>query len=156
MIPCKHRIDGCCQIACTLANVANVPTYEKSCDVCSHEDSPQTVNRVTIGLSLLHLRKTNQFDLVKHAYLTNAVTEANHGVGTVLKRKLQWIAAPNQTCDCESKVRVMNAWGPEKCREEIETILDWLQESAEEQKILFVRFAVKILVLAAIQEARKL
>lgn len=56
-------------------------------------------------------------------------------------------------CNCVARAKVMDKWGPVRCRENIEVILDWLQEEARIQKMLFVRRGARILVVMAIRTA---
>ena len=37
---------------------------------------------------------------------------------------------PRPGCSCKSKIRQMNAWGVDGCREHIDEIVDWLVEAA--------------------------
>ena len=48
----------------------------------------------------------------------------------------------------------MNQWGPDKCVENIDVILGWLQQSAAKYKIPFIKPVVKKLVERAIYNAR--
>lgn len=152
---CPHFVNGVCKVACLLARTENVPTFESSCKACEKEGKSQTVNKITIGLAILHLNQKKLFNRVDHAYLITAVREAVRGVGTILQRKLSWFVKPTQSCDCESKAAVMDTWGPDRCESERETILGWLKESADEQKILFVKPVVSCILSSAIKEARK-
>ena len=155
MIKCPNLLQGSCRTASLLARQPKVPTYEASCDACFRDSKPLTVNKITIGLALLHLASTKQFNQEDHSYLISAIKEATKGTGTILKHKIWWFVQPTLSCDCESKAAVMDAWGPDRCEQERETILDWLKESADEQKILFIRFAMSMVLSSAIKEARK-
>ena len=74
----------------------------------------------------------------------------------------KWVGeGPTRKCGCEDRIRQMNAWGPEQCREHIEEITDWLMEEAGKRgwwKVTTIipcrRFAVRqLLILPAIQQA---
>ena len=59
----------------------------------------------------------------------------------------------NGQCGCKSRARQMDAWGPDRCREKIETILDWLQEASAKRGLPFLRFGARWIVNAAIDRA---
>ena len=58
-------------------------------------------------------------------------------------------------CHCDEHVRLMNAWGTERCRQEIETIVGWLEEASRERGLPFSRTAARILVRTAIWQAER-
>lgn len=159
MLPdCSHRKDTECGIASLLAkqSTSNVVVTEKTCAACMASEQPQSVNRVTCGVAFASLQKEGGYKPNEHGYLSTClgVTIA-YGVGSVFKRKLSWFVKPSETCDCESRASVMNVWGPDKCEEEIETILDWCEEAAKEQGLLFIRWGVRIMLRSAIEEVRR-
>ena len=47
----------------------------------------------------------------------------------------------------------MNQWGPQGCRDNIEIILSWLQEEANNRGIPFIKIIAKQLVLLAISRS---
>lgn len=78
------------------------------------------------------------------------------GPGTELKALLKTIgitSSPN--CKCNAHARQMDAWGPDRCEQEMPTILGWLEEQAKARKLPFVRFAAEQTVKMAIRRARK-
>ena len=79
------------------------------------------------------------------------------GPGTELAALLKTIGidAKEKGCSCRSHARRMDNWGPEKCRQEIETILGWLQTEAKKRKLPFIKAAAKQVVLLAIRRAEK-
>ena len=54
-------------------------------------------------------------------------------VGDVLAELIQrrYAQTIRGGCDCESKVRAMNEWGPTGCEERLDEIVGWLIESAK-------------------------
>ena len=82
---------------------------------------------------------------------------AQPGPGTELAILLKrfGIHAKEKGCGCRSMQRKMDAWGPENCRKNIETILQHLSQEARKRGLPFVRFAAKRLVIAAISKAEK-
>ncbi len=76
------------------------------------------------------------------------------GPGTELKKLLKLVGiTANPNCSCNRRARVMDEKGCEWCRENIETIVDWLGEEAAKRKLPFVRMGAKWLVRRAINAA---
>jgi hypothetical protein len=78
------------------------------------------------------------------------------GPGTELHKLLAkfWIGAKGG-CNCKKHAEVMNQWGPEICRERLDTILSWLEKEAHERHLPFIRIIAKRLVLKAIRNTEK-
>lgn len=80
------------------------------------------------------------------------------GCGQELKATLKLLGIEAaEGCSCNARAQMMDIWGPEKCRQEIETILDWLKEEADKRNMgnLYIRPVVKVAVLRAIRSAEK-
>lgn len=78
------------------------------------------------------------------------------GVGTELKRLLAKMHIyPIPECLCNQRSIIMNEQGPKWCRDNISTIVEWLQEEADKREMLFSPLFAKLLVLLAIRNARK-
>ncbi|MCR4414632.1 MAG: phosphoribosyltransferase domain-containing protein, partial [Thermoguttaceae bacterium] len=80
------------------------------------------------------------------------------GPGTELHRLLdQWGIHGGDGCGCEAYARLMDAWGPEGCRQRRQEILDRLEEQAAKRPILgrlpFRRQAAGWLLDTAIRRA---
>jgi hypothetical protein len=73
--------------------------------------------------------------------------------GTELTKILSWFAKDTPGCKCKDRAHTMNIWGVQGCRNNIETILDWLEQSAKERKIPYVRSLARSLVNLAIKRA---
>jgi hypothetical protein len=72
-----------------------------------------------------------------------------------IKKRLKEL--PNVGCNCEQHIREMNSWGYEKCVENIDTIVSWMQAEAIKRKWKLAKFplakyAIKQFVLRAIKE----
>ena len=79
-----------------------------------------------------------------------------HGPGDELSRMLSWIGLKYmRNCKCSARASQMNKWGPDKCLEEIETILGWLEQEAGKRKLPFVKPAARAMVKLAIRRSRK-
>ena len=56
------------------------------------------------------------------------------GPGTVLARKLRLRGYTTlEGCGCKSKIAKMNAWGCDKCRSNLDEIVDWLEDAAKKR-----------------------
>lgn len=78
------------------------------------------------------------------------------GPGSELKKLLKLIgitATPN--CKCNQRAKYMDKMGPAWCRENLDTILDWLQEESSNRGMLFVRSAARLMVNRAITTAER-
>jgi hypothetical protein len=79
-----------------------------------------------------------------------------YGPGTELHKLLAKFWINNRGgCNCKKHADVMNAWGPEICRERLDTILSWLEKEARDRHLPFIRILAKRLVLRAIRNAEK-
>lgn len=95
--------------------------------------------------SIRHLRATNPIQPRRQA-----------GVGTELKKLLASIGIhPTPGCKCNTRANEMNQNGIAWCRENIDTIVGWLQEEAERIGAPFVRVAVVGIVRLAIRQAER-
>jgi FkbM family methyltransferase len=76
---------------------------------------------------------------------------AHDGPGTELKRLLSWFGLHESPgCNCQGRADLMNAWGPDRCRREIPTITEWLQEAAWAARMPFNATLVQPIILTAI------
>ena len=82
----------------------------------------------------------------------------SHGPGTELKALLAgwpFRIVATADCKCTSRAAYMDAKGCDWCEANIEEIVGWLRESAEERGLPFVDMAGRVLVRRAIHNARK-
>lgn len=78
------------------------------------------------------------------------------GPGTELKAiigKFGITASPG--CRCNKHAKQMDQWGADRCRQEIETILDWLEEEAKQRIMPYSRTIARQFVMLAIRRAEK-
>lgn len=78
------------------------------------------------------------------------------GPGSELKKLLRMIgitATPG--CKCNQRAKYMDKMGPQWCRDNIDTVLDWLQEESSNRGMLFVRSAARLMVNRAITTAER-
>lgn len=79
-----------------------------------------------------------------------------HGLpGTELKKLISWFYSPDKECKCKERIAKMNQWGPDKCEENIDTIMRWMKHSAAVNSVPYVESAVRLLVQTAIWRSRK-
>ena len=85
----------------------------------------------------------------------STTTKTTGGPGTELSRLLKMIGinAKEKGCGCRSHAKRMDREGPQWCRDNIETILGWLQTEAKKRQLPFVKAAAKQVVLLAIRRA---
>lgn len=78
------------------------------------------------------------------------------GAGTELKKFLKMIGiTATENCKCNARAITMDMNGAAWCKENIETILDWLQEEANKRKAIFIRTGVRLIVNRCIKRAAK-
>lgn len=78
------------------------------------------------------------------------------GVGTELKKLLAKLRLnPKPGCKCNQRILLMNQWGPDKCEENIDTIVGWLRDEAERAELPFSAIGAKLIIKRAIHNARK-
>lgn len=77
-------------------------------------------------------------------------------VGTELKKllsKIGIVAKPN--CSCNGRAALMDQQGIEWCENNIDTIVGWLKEEANNRKLPFIDSIGKLLVRKAISNVKK-
>jgi len=78
------------------------------------------------------------------------------GAGTELKGLFSLIGIKATTnCSCNARARKMDEMGIEWCRNNVTTIVGWLQEEATKRKLPFSRFAARKIVQTAISRAER-
>jgi hypothetical protein len=76
------------------------------------------------------------------------------GAGTKLKTILGWFfIRPKEGCKCNDRATIMDENGPQWCRDNLETIVGWLREEAENRSLPFIEFVARQAVLQAINWA---
>ena len=153
MITCEYRQDTICLKASEMAGIT-ANTKDSVCTVCLTE--PTRTNYVTASLALNVIPHPRPEDKKYLINLLKRVELYTEGPGTELKKLLSWFhSPPKKKCKCKDRIQKMNAWGPDKCEEKIETILRWLKHSARIHKVPYFAFAVRIVIKKAIKNARK-
>lgn len=59
-----------------------------------------------------------------------------------------------EECPCHEHARKMDEWGPDKCRENLDTIIEWLREEAARRGMIFIERPARVAVLTCIRAAR--
>tara|TARA_Y100000385_G_scaffold282861_1_gene337993 strand:- start:595 stop:936 length:342 start_codon:yes stop_codon:yes gene_type:complete len=93
------------------------------------------------------------------SYAVNSLSST--GVGAELSKIIgKWITKP-KGCDCNIYARTLNEWGPDKCEEKIEEIVDKLMKQDEKLPMhlklfpdLIKRATLKTMIKKAIKNAR--
>lgn len=125
---CPHRdiLKNACELAGWIANITPPTVSPEICKACSRCERPQELNEVTLALA--------------------GIKESSEGPGTTLHKVITWFVPQPENCDCPNRVRVMNAWGKERCLQELPTILGWLRESALDNNIPYSEFVISAVV----------
>jgi hypothetical protein len=85
-----------------------------------------------------------------------AAAKTATGPGGFLKKYLGRIgitSTPN--CSCNAKAKHMDTMGIEWCEQNLDTIVGWLKEEAENRRLPFVPWPARLLVKKAIAAAKK-
>lgn len=86
---------------------------------------------------------------------SNTIKKLSGGVGTELTRLLSWLnIKKTESCHCAARAAEMDRRGIEWCAENVETICNWLKQSAQELKFPFNRAAANLAIHAAIRAAK--
>lgn len=144
MTTCPHlRDDGVCSIAATLLPGVEPHANESACAFCSTKASePRAVNRATIGITLLAIRKRSlPIEQVKQFIRTHVLTEAENrlqsvkngrGVGSELWRLLESLGVRHtSTCSCIALAQQLNDWGHAGCRLARAEIVERMRNNAQ-------------------------
>ena len=164
MIHCPYLSgNNRCQVASRMAQ-CDVSASAEGCNACHSEGNPRGVNVVTIGMAIVQRRRLHkpiaELQNLLESYkpdlpepATIAISSFRPGPGHELKKMLAWFARPSDECQCETRADTMNDWGPQGCRQRLDTILDWLMEEAQLRELphgSFTRRIARSLVLTAI------
>jgi|LakMenEpi03Aug12_release.lakeMendotaPanAssembly.Ray.scaffolds.fasta_scaffold503657_2 hypothetical protein len=149
-----------CKIAYELSAIKSV-TSKEACEHCSKIPNSRTHNSVTASLALQAVR-THKPEMVKeyiyqikHLLTTEEPDQkvVGEGPGTELTKLLSWFAKDTPGCKCKDHANLMNVWGVDGCRNNMETILQWLETAAKDRGIPFIKPLAKSLVNLAIKRA---
>lgn len=125
---CPHRdiLDNACELAGWIANIQPPKVSPEICNGCVRANPPMELNEITLALA--------------------GIKESDSGPGTTLHNLITWFIPQPENCGCPNRVQVMNAWGKERCLEELPTILGWLRESALDNNITYSEFVIAAVV----------
>jgi hypothetical protein len=140
---------------CTLAStfvgkeIISSPDTCTACELCS---KPRTLNPVTAKLAA---SVCDDPELLKTLQTVVDGGELPSGVGTNLAKVFSWAfikARPG--CKCKGWEDILNGWGPAKCEQEQDKIIDQLQKEAKRRKLPFVRSVARMLLLGVIKTSK--
>ena len=158
---CEYLLDSKCLFAIELINMS-VPTTTHVCTYCLSCEKPKQLNKATASIAINVLLSANNFDdsNTKHRELKDILTPPKipYGPGTELKKLVSWFVWLRDVKDCRAcydREQQMNQWGPDECRNNISTIVEWLRESATKHSMPFSETLVKILINKAIRNSEK-
>ncbi|MFN7891383.1 MAG: hypothetical protein ACK5OC_13915 [Pirellula sp.] len=154
---CEHLNNGVCAIATRLAGNDVLPILSQ-CEYCTEKANPsQSINKVTVSLAISGTTDmaTKAHVMKSYGHLLTKVSVEASGPGTELKKLISWFYSPDKKkCKCATRIAKMNAWGPDKCEQRMDTIVRWLKHSARIHKVPFFEPAVKLLIKKAIKNSR--
>lgn len=130
---CEDRIDWECTVA---SNIAMKPVKPSAFACIGCNRYPTNFNEITKQLAL----EANP-----------NLASPEKGVGTRLANTLGWFVKKPRNCDCADREQIMNMWGPEGCRKNLNQILNWLRESAWENNYPFSIFGARALLKSIIR-----
>jgi len=154
---CPHYQDHRCGIASALAEQDVVGFDLRACIACMKEDPPQAPNKVTASLAL-HTASDARSRSVLHVRLSDYIHAQvkAQGAGDWLARSLRILGFRGHgSCKCFEHAIYMNMQGVPWCRENMDTIVGWLKEAAEEQDMgwIFTHFGTRSLIRLALNRA---
>lgn len=139
-----HEIESC-NIITLLSEQPGFTPSQETCQACSRCSSPQRVNEVTRAVA---------DNLRKDSHLPKLYSVGN-GPGSILSSWLEWFITADPECDCENRAQIMDAWGPDGCRRNVNLIIHWLRSSASIKGIPFNSFVAQHMVGLAIKMSEK-
>jgi hypothetical protein len=102
-------------------------TTENGLMVLSRNESD--MNQINTPQDLLEAAKTLAASPVKPA---TTIQVPAHGPGTELKAILSSLGInPSPSCDCNGKAAQMNVWGVDGCRQNRDTIIQWMRDGMQ-------------------------
>lgn len=141
---CEHRSNSICELATNLAKKysedVQIFCREDSLKACTECKCPHTLNYVSASLIVSELLKFNIHSRELNTQLFPIIRSRKEcvlqGVGTNFEKILSYLGIiKDGRCNCEAYVKIMNEWGPTKCRRELNIILNWLEEESRNRKI---------------------
>jgi hypothetical protein len=161
---CEFLYQGTCDIASSLSGVTCATTPE-ACKVCTEAEQSQTENAVTYSLAYSTLHRKGLYDAKTHQHVYEGIKHfctqkqvvpidiqaPSSGVGNRLAVMFSFVKKDISTCGtCRFRVKLMNRWGPELCKEKVDIIMNWIKESAIRNRYPFVPEIVKPMIHTAI------
>jgi hypothetical protein len=84
------------------------------------------------------------------------VAPRRHGPGYELSKILGRLGIKETpACKCKLRSYIMDAWGPDKCREKADVIVGWMREEANKRHLPFSELAARGMLWLAIRRARR-
>lgn len=122
------------------------------CSMCCKLDPKQNINKFTVCKTLQRIKLGGYFNSNKHAGLVT-VAKCAIGPGTHLHNEIGIFSSTQ--CGCAHRVAIMNEWGPEKCIDNIELIMQWLHEASILSSIQFIFNKLEAIVKSSIDKSDK-
>lgn len=102
-------------------------------------------------------RIPNNFIKIENRSIINELFDKEiDGVGSKLSEILSKIGIKYQTnCECSSKIKLLNKKGIIWCKNNMSTILEWMNDEAKKKNIPFIESAAKAILRLAIIKTNK-
>lgn len=155
-----HGVCGVIKGMCGIG-VKPMPPFCRACAGSSSTPDTGEPNNVTATLAYGALKQQNRAEAARFAKEWESLlgkVEVKHeiprGPGTELAKMLHKLGIPECTT-CHKHAKEMNKRGHTWCSENEELILQWLEEGAKRNKVVFIKTAARWFLRKAIRRARK-
>lgn len=141
MIQCTHRIDETCQIGNKFLEHFNLAGIILCADdahnACTDCKCPHKLNYVSGSLTYKYLRETKQITESIKVVLVQIIQGGKNcienGPGSMLAKILHYLKIEKKAyCSCDITMQKMNAWGSERCIDNIQELTEDLHKSSIE------------------------
>lgn len=159
-VKCDYLDGDICKVASAMVS-ADITTYPSTCEACSKQAQPFSINQFTCGLANLYVlqNKLNRADYPAVADCFDSHAQLGNGPGTELKKLISWLPIPGakKKCGrCGNLELKMNKWGCDVCGSEKRGyIIRKLMISAKKNNIPTTEFLLGVLLNKAISNARR-
>jgi len=163
-----------CLIAEQISELSDVPTDRCACATCQRQEVPMAPNHVTANLAIRTRRDTRLWPKLRHLigntiHGEHLTIETSDGVGTELHGLIEtanrvaamcttYDLSVTDTCSCLRRMVLMNVRGIPWCRDNADTILEWIREECVTRDIpwnTITRTAATRLIAKAIHRAER-
>ena len=162
MIECQYRKGNCCELIALYGemDLDKAEVSDAACKACLSKNNSSITGeccKVVADVALYNIRRHDpeKYSDIRDK-LISYIRVMPPGPGTELKKIFDKILIKKKAgCNCNKHANAMNRWGCDKCLEQIDVIVGWLQDEAEKRGLPFSKIAAKAIVRLAVRRARK-